>query len=155
MVLIDRSQERLLEIKQRIFLWLSERGMELHPKKMYLQHYTKGVNFIGGRIMPGRIYIHNRSLGFAFDKLIMWNKLAENNENFAEEHAEQYIAVLNSYLGMLRQYSAYNQRKKLIRNIGKEWWNVMYIQGHLEKAVLKKAYNSIRMPVNDAAIAAS
>ncbi len=155
MVLIDRSEERLLEIKQRIFLWLSERGMELHPKKMYLQHYKKGVNFIGGRIMPGRIYIHNRSLGFAFDKLIMWNKLAENNENFAEEHAEQYIAVLNSYLGLLRQYSAYNQRKKLIRNIGKEWWNVMYIQGHLEKAVLKKAYNSIRMPVNDAAIAAS
>ncbi|WP_262502998.1 hypothetical protein [Segatella paludivivens] len=43
----------------------------------------------------------------------------------------------------------------MIRNIGKEWWNVMYIQGHLEKAVLKKVYNSIRMPVNDAAIAAS
>lgn len=38
--------------------------------------------------MPGRIYIHNRSLGFAFDKLIMWNKLAENNENFAKENAK-------------------------------------------------------------------
>ena len=59
MVLIDRSEEKLLEIKQRISSWLSERGMILHPKKMYLQHYKKGVNFIGGRIMPGRAFYVN------------------------------------------------------------------------------------------------
>ena len=29
----------------------------LHPNKIYLQHYSKGVKFLGAVIKPNRIYI--------------------------------------------------------------------------------------------------
>jgi hypothetical protein len=35
--------------------------LELHPNKIYLQHYTKGVAFLGAYIKPNRCYIGNRT----------------------------------------------------------------------------------------------
>lgn len=36
-------------------------GLEIHPKKIYLQHYKKGVEFLGSFIKPNRVYIGNRT----------------------------------------------------------------------------------------------
>ena len=39
--------------------------------------------------------------------------------------------------------SSYNLRCKVMSRIGKEWWQVIYFAGHLEKVVLKKRYRQI------------
>ena len=63
-VLVHQSKEYLeyLISKLRNFL-KSDLKLELHPKKTYLQHYTKGVNFLGVIIKPNRMYIANRTKG--------------------------------------------------------------------------------------------
>ena len=42
--------------------WLKQHlRLDLHPGKVYLQHYTKGVNFLGATIKPFRMYVANRT----------------------------------------------------------------------------------------------
>ena len=36
-------------------------ALQLHPKKIFLQHHSKGVNFLGATIKPHRRYISNRT----------------------------------------------------------------------------------------------
>jgi RNA-directed DNA polymerase len=41
----------------------SQLDLTLRPKKIFLQHYSKGVPFLGTVIKPNRIYIANRTKG--------------------------------------------------------------------------------------------
>ncbi|WP_084708765.1 RNA-directed DNA polymerase [Siansivirga zeaxanthinifaciens] len=43
-------------------------NLELHPKKIYLQHYKKGVQFLGANLKPGRVYIGNKTKGNFYAK---------------------------------------------------------------------------------------
>ena len=40
------------------------KGADPVPRKMYLQHYSKGIPYIGGMVKPGRTYISNRTVGY-------------------------------------------------------------------------------------------
>ena len=51
--------------------------------------------------------------------------------------------LTHPHLGMMRHFSSYNLRCKVMSRIGKEWWQVIYFAGHLEKVVLKKRYRQI------------
>lgn len=44
-------------------IYESNLGLKLYPKKIYLQHYSKGVKYLGVVIQPHRIYIANRTKG--------------------------------------------------------------------------------------------
>lgn len=140
MVLVHESKDSLLNVKEKICKWLGGHGLEMHPRKFRLQYYKKGLSFIGGRILPGRIYVNNRSMGFCYDAIEHWNLLAHSNAGFAEKHAGEFVATVNSYLGHMAHFSSYNRRSKVVSMIGHEWWRVMYIAGHYEKAVVKQKY---------------
>lgn len=143
MVLVHPSKEHLIEVKAKIAGWLSEHGLSLHPRKIYQQHYTKGVLFIGGMILPGRKYLSNRTVGFCYDAIDRLNRLAAGSPDYVKTHGEEFVSTINSYLGMMRHFSSYNLRCKVMSRIGKEWWQVIYFAGHLEKVVLKKRYRQI------------
>lgn len=51
--------------------------LRLHPRKIYLQHFSKGVKFIGAVVKPGREYIGNRTKGNLYAKIHYYNKEAE------------------------------------------------------------------------------
>lgn len=138
MVFVHPSKEHLLQIKGKVADWLSVQGLSLHPRKFYLQHYTKGVLFIGAMILPGRKYISNRTVGFCFDAIEKLNRLAETSSGYAFAHREYFMSVLNSYLGMMRHFESYNLRHRLMECVGKEWWQMVYFANHLDKVVLKK-----------------
>lgn len=160
MVLVHPSQDHLLEVRERISRWLSTRGLMLHPRKMYLQHYTKGVLFIGGMILPGRKYLSNRTVGFCYDAIERLNRLAASSPDYVLTHGEEFVSTVNSYLGMMRHFSSYKLRRKVMEHIGKEWWKIIYFEGHIEKVVLKKQYkplvqkrNEIRNDIDELKIA--
>jgi len=48
----DKAYLKLLAIKIKAFL-SSHLKLTLHPRKTYLQHYTKGVKFLGAVLKPG------------------------------------------------------------------------------------------------------
>mgnify|MGYP001519063461 FL=1 len=143
MALVHTSKEYLLERRKRIREWLAANGLTLHPRKMYLQHYSKGIPYIGGVVKPGRTYISNRTVGYFRDTLAHYNHLAQE-PGYVETHGEQFVASVNSYLGQMKHFATYNIRKKLLLEggIAPQWWKVMYVSGHLEKTVLKKRYTA-------------
>jgi RNA-directed DNA polymerase len=63
-IIIHPDKEYLKSLIPVISNYLNnELKLKLHPKKIYLQHYTKGVKFLGTVIKPNRIYIANRTKG--------------------------------------------------------------------------------------------
>jgi hypothetical protein len=145
MVLIDPSKAHLLEVKEQIRIWLAKRGYTLHPKKVYLQHYSKGVSFIGGKILPGRNYIHNRSLSFQHEYIRAMNEKAIEDDQFVFYHGAEFVTTLNSYLGIMRHFKSYNIRKRLVRSVSKEWYQVMFFDKDITKAVLKKKFHAVEL----------
>ena len=69
-IIIHEKQEILLDamVKMKKFL-TSELGLTVHPKKIYLQPYQRGVKFLGAYIKPNVMYIERRTKG-AFYRLI-------------------------------------------------------------------------------------
>jgi len=142
MVLIDRSKEKLLAVRMEIDQWLSERGHRLHSRKFYLQHYRKGVLFVGGMIRPGYVLMGNRSIGFAFDFIRSQNLLAcEVGEQLSQEQQEHFVASMNSYLGMTQQFKAFGVSKMMINEVSPQWYRHVWFsrRGRRVKAVMRTA----------------
>ncbi|MBI5218133.1 MAG: hypothetical protein HY958_04305 [Bacteroidia bacterium] len=60
--------------------------LELHPNKIYLQHFTKGVKFLGAVIKPFRIYIADRTKGNFYKEIEVQNKIARDHKPKKEEN---------------------------------------------------------------------
>lgn len=96
---VHQSKEHLLTLLPRIDECLRRRfSLFLHPEKTYLQHYTKGVRFLGVRVLPYRIVPLQR----LYSRTKSAFALAESNVFFPINMR----AVLNSYLGILKHLSS-------------------------------------------------
>ena len=103
-VVLSRDKEKILGFMPRFRAWLwSELGITLHPNKCYIQHYTKGVSFVGGIIKPHRVYVSKRTAGIFLSKM----------RGIARSVAEPFevLATVNSYLGMMQHFCSYSVRK--------------------------------------------
>ena len=139
-VIVHQDKEYLKSIIPVLRKYLQdELFLELHPKKIYLQHFSKGVCFLGAIIKPYRIYIRNQTKGNFYKKIKYWNNfLAERQHKLTEEDLEQFLASMNSYLGIMKHYNTYKLRKKMLRqNLSAYFWNYVYISNNYSKLVLK------------------
>jgi retron-type reverse transcriptase len=96
----------------REYLWRSVK-LELHPNKIYLQHYTRGINFLGATLKPGRIYVSRRTRTNFILKISDW---AEKLNGTAPSRDElvQLRSSVNSYLGIMKHYRTFNIRKRVL-----------------------------------------
>lgn len=109
----------------------------IHPKKMYLQHYSKGVKFSGTVILPKRIYIADRTKGNFYNAIEKQNQIARNHKPSKEEQ-QAFQSSMNSYLGIMKHYKSYNLRKRMIfKRLSGYWFNHVYLSGGIAKFVLK------------------
>ena len=138
MVLIHPSKGHLMAVKDRIEAWLSAHGLTLHPRKTYVQHYAKGVLFIGGMILPGRKYMSRRTLGFMHEALEGCRRLVGDSTDPPMEMKERVRATVNSYFGMLQHYDALRLTGSVIRSLPAAWYRWMYVvrRGHRCRMVL-------------------
>ncbi len=111
--------------------------LTLHPKKIYLQHYSKGVKFLGTVIKPNRIYIANRTKGNFYYAIEKQNKVVRNHKPTKEENAA-FLSSMNSYLGIMKHYKSYKIRWRMIfKRLSGYWLNYVYLSGGIAKFVLK------------------
>ncbi len=116
----------------------SNLNLVLHPKKIYLQHYSKGVQFLGAVIKPNRIYIARRTKGNFYEAIEKHNSVV-NERKPTEEEVFEFISSMNSYLGVMKHYRTYKLRKgMLFKNLSGWWWNYVYLSGGITKFVLKR-----------------
>ena len=81
--------------------------LTLHPDKVYLQHYSKGVKYLGAVIMPNRNYIGNRTKGNFYSSISRYNDLSESHKPDRTE-LQEIQSSMNSYLGIMIHYRSYN-----------------------------------------------
>lgn len=105
--ILSRNKDRLLEDIPRMREKLAEVGLVLHPDKFYFQHYSKGVEFVGAVVKPGRIYIHNRTIHNAKETIreIISNKTPATQRD---------LARVNSYIGFMVNRNTYAIRRSLL-----------------------------------------
>lgn len=121
-ILIHESKDYLQSVIPKLsnFL-LSTLQLTLHPNKIYLQHYSKGVKFLGAVIKPNRIYIANRTKGNFYAAIEKQNKIARDHKPSKEEQ-KAFQSSTNSYLGIMKHYKTYKIRKKYIHKEVSGWW---------------------------------
>ena len=137
-VIVHEDKEYLKKLIPILSEYLqTELQTTIHPKKIYLQHYGKGVQFLGTVIKPNRIYIGNRTKGNFFNAIEKQNKIVLDNKPTKEEKAA-FLSSMNSYLGIMKHYKTYNLRKRMIfKRLSGYWFNHVYLSGGIAKFVLK------------------
>lgn len=106
-VVVHNDKSKILAFipKLRDYL-MASLGVKLHPRKFYLQHYTKGVAFVGGIIKPHRVYPSKRAARKCIRKIVWLCRSGQPLEGFR--------ATVNSYLGILRQFRSYKLRRRIM-----------------------------------------
>jgi len=117
----------------------SQLSLELHPDKVYLQYFSRGVNFLGTVIKPYRIYIQNRVKGNFYRKIRYWNNfLSRKGHQLTGADAKQFLSSINSYLGIMKHYHTYKLRRKMItENLLPDFSNYVYTVNNYGKFVSK------------------
>lgn len=137
-VIVYENKEYLKNLIPKLSGYLkSELQATIHPKKIYLQHYSKGVKFLGTVILPNRIYIANRTKGNFYNAIEKQNQIAREHKPTKEE-LKAFQSSMNSYLGIMKHYKTYKLRKgMLFKNLSGWWWNYVYLSGGIAKFEMK------------------
>jgi hypothetical protein len=118
-----------------------ELGLQLHPNKIYLQRYEKGVGYLGAVIKPGRIYVGKRIKGNFYGSMrkhkVALQGVGERGPDISAREAFQ--SSMNSYLGIMRHYNTRRLRKSMVSKNVEGWWRYAYINGDITKFVLRKS----------------
>jgi len=136
-VLIHQDKEYLKILIEPIKEYLENNlNLILHPKKIHLQHFSKGVKYLGVVIKPYRSYIANRTKGKFYDAIETQNKIIVNHKPTIEEQ-EKFINSMNSYLGIMKHYKTYKLSQQMIfNNLSHWWWHQAHLSEDLSKFVL-------------------
>lgn len=137
-VIVHEDKEYLRNLIPKLSEYLqSELQTTIHPKKIYLQHYSKGVKFLGTVILPNRIYIADRTKGNFYNAIDKHNQIARDHKPTKEEQ-QAFQSRMNSYLGIMKHYKSYKLRKHMIfKNLSAWWWNYVYLSGGICKFEMK------------------
>jgi len=101
-VIVHEDKEYLKKLITKLSNFLqSELKLTIHPKKIYLQHYSKGVTFLGTVILLNRIYIANRTKGNFYNAIEKHNPIARDHKPTNEEQ-QTFQSSMNSYLGIMK-----------------------------------------------------
>lgn len=138
-VLVHHDRRYLAYLITRIENYLkAELMLQVHPKKRYLQHYTKGLSFLGVMMKPNRIYVGNRI------KSNFYKVLNKHNEIVASAPMDktlvmQFVSQMNSYLGIMKHYQTYRLRKNgITKKMNPAWWKYIFVVGLFWKVVRNK-----------------
>jgi hypothetical protein len=137
-VIVHQSREYLKEVQNKIDHFLTDHlQICLHPHKVYLQHYAKGVAFLGTYIKPNRIYIGKRAKCNFFHALRDTDKLL-CSEVQLRESLPAVRASINSYLGIMRHYNTFNLRKKMLLSYNHQFFKYGVLADKLLKFIITK-----------------
>lgn len=105
-VIVHQDKDFLLSIIPQIKSFLQEKHkLTLHPKKIYLQHYSKWVQFLWAIIKPHRTYINKRTIW-------NWKKSIYKHKNKHIDNVKLFAST-NSYLWLCKHHKSYRVSRKI------------------------------------------
>lgn len=139
-VIIHKDKEFLKLLIQKIKDYLQTNlWLTLHPKKIYLQHYTHWVSYLWSFVKPYRIYTWKRTKWNFYKKIQVLNQnIRENNWKADKIIKEKFRAIINSYLWFLKHQNSYKLKQKFLLYIVSVYrWNYFYITEWYNKLAFK------------------
>ena len=139
-LIIHRNREHLKSVIEPIRKYLSQDlHLSLHKKKIYLQHFSKGVDFLGSIIKPHRIYLRNRVKGKFFQRIRYWKFFLKKHKNvISKSDLVHLISCFNSYLGTMKSKKTFNLRREAAQRIASFLRSISFSCNSFEKIVLIK-----------------
>ena len=108
----------------------SQLQLTLHPDKKYLQHFSKGLPYLGAVIKPHRKYMARRTKGNLYLAIEKHNRVVRDHKPTSDEKYA-FISCMNSYLGIMKHFKTYKMRKCLLfKNLSAYWWNIIRADGY-------------------------
>ena len=136
--IVHTDKRFLLSLVPVIREYLRENlDITLHPKKIVLQPYQKGINFLGAVVKPYRTYIHNRAKRKFKNELYLWEKKLANNPNPSKYLLLQMRASINSYLGIMQHFRTMNLKRRILSD-RPLIYKYGYFNNRMEKYILLK-----------------
>lgn len=133
--IISNDKEKIVSFISKMQKYLNDNlKVKLHQDKIYIQHYKKGVKFIGSIVKGNRMYISNSTVSNAY---IM---IHNNNKHINAENVEHFVQSLNSYWGFLKHYRTFNIKNKLLKLINKDWFEYLSYNKKENKFEINKKY---------------
>lgn len=99
----------------------AELQLQLHPDKIYFQHVSKGVQFLGSVIQSNRRYIGKRTKGNMYKAVENVNKQL-NMRKIDKQLIHTFISTMNSYMGLLKHCNTFRLRKKIFEEVLSDSW---------------------------------
>ena len=139
LVLIHQNRQFLLEVKEKIQMYLKENlHLSLHPKKISLTHYAQGYAFTGAYIQPGRIYPSKRCMKSFYHKMNALNNLWKRKKTPDLKLVNQTLSSINSYFGLMKHFNSYRIRLKGWNMLSEKIRNVLIADRNLYKVSIRK-----------------
>ncbi|MCD7935928.1 MAG: RNA-directed DNA polymerase [Tannerellaceae bacterium] len=136
-IMVHPDKNYLLKVKEKCAAYLStELLLDLHPNKVYLQHYSKGVEFVGVKIRKGAMIPGKKIRCNTWLTIRNYNQLARTRKLHSHE-MKAFRQSMNSYLGIMIHAQSYRLRKKFLGSVSGWIANDIYYPGYA-KVVLKK-----------------
>lgn len=127
---VSKDKEKLLSVIPMLRTELGKLGLRLNEKKFYLQHYSKGAQFTGAVIKPGRVYVANHTINsFAFAV----ERLGRAAEMGMIDDIKKEIVSVNSYLGIMSHYNEYATKRRIMAKLPQKFYEYCYIEGHFDE----------------------
>ena len=140
MVFVHQVKNVLKNSIPRIQKELDKVELTIHPKKKYLQHYTKGVLFLGHYIKPYRHNISNRTKANFYKAIQKVNTLVLQSFKIEWATMQQIRAILNSYLGTLSHAKTYNLTVKALQQLNSKFYYFFGFTNNYSKTYIKTDY---------------
>lgn len=113
----------------------AEVGATMHRKKFSCQHISKGAKILGSVLKFDRIYIANRTIRNAENRIRQLNHCRSKKNNIIN-----FQSTINSYFGLLKSRNEFKNIDRLYRLINMSWWSYFYMDWNRLCIVAKEEY---------------
>lgn len=147
-VLIAKSKDRILEIMPTLRKHIHEElHLRIHPKKFYIQHYSKSLPFLAYKIRKDRILPSNRIVHNLKEKVRLFGVWASEDSKFIYRNAEKICSALNSYFGILVHANTYRLRRDVTESVLLHCGNALFANDAKTKFTVKDKYKKINQRI--------
>lgn len=126
-VIVAKDKAAALEEVELSRTMVTERGLTLHPKKVYIQPAHHGVNFCGRTIKGNRIYLASHTIRKAF-------RVVKTREANAANALSVRDSV-NSYLGLMRHCTEHKNEERFADMVSERFGEWLYFKTRKEHYV--------------------
>lgn len=142
---VENLQAGLAHVATSEKMLMEEFGYQMHPRKRYQQHYSKGVTFLGAKIKFDRIYASDRAVRNCKMTIRKWNRLVYPSM------LGHFLDSINSYLGNFKHKNAYGIIRDLVDEVSPKWEKYCHYnddrrcfeanEGYKHNDILKRKYH--------------